>query len=230
MSRPALKWPVRLAILAGLLAGVTTFAQHRWEGFAQQVSVHEERYFMVLAGRSGTFYDRSGPAVSMLIKTTGAQALVDAVGIYAGGNGQAVFGAVPPESYASFMQEPRDASAVLLRLEIAQPEHARAAAILRVWERRAREGALLYPDIAMDNILLVKQVTESLNAPAERFALYLLDWGLEDDISEHNIPSHIPFHYFQELRRLNEGRHVQDGDMPLLLWPEKEQAHGRRDQ
>jgi hypothetical protein len=69
---------------------------------------------------------------------------------------------------------------------------------------------LLYPDIAMDNILVVKQATEELNRCSHTLAAYELDWGLQDDISEHNAPSRIPYEYFRELARLNAARHVPD--------------------
>ena len=171
------------------------------------------RRFMVLAGRSGTFYDLSGPTFPMLITVTGAHAQVEAVGIYVQG-GRPAFGPVPRTAYGEFMKEPRRVSDVMLRLEITGAQFERSLKILRTWERRAREGALLYPDIAMDNILLVKQMTESLNQCGEHVKLYVLDWGLEDDISEGNSPSNIPFKYFKELRRLNESLHVPDDRFP----------------
>ena len=62
----------------------------------------------------------------------------------------------------------------------------------------------------MNNILLVKEVTESLNQCGEKVKLYNLDWGFEDDISEHNKPSRVPFLYFKELKRLNESLHISD--------------------
>ena len=53
--------------------------------------------------------------------------------------------------------------------------------ILRDWQRRAREGELLYPDdIYMNNILLVKQATETLNQCKATIDLYKLDWGVND--------------------------------------------------
>lgn len=209
-------WTAPLSMLACLLIAAAAVAYHGWEGPARSSS---DRYFMVLAGRAGVFYDGSGPAVSIVIRATGARTRIDAVGIYADGNGRPVFGAVPAASYVELVKEPCDESDVLLRFEIARPEYERALTILRTWDRRAREGALLYPEIAMDNILLVKQVTESLNASTRRLALYSLDWGLADDISEHNLPPNIPFKYFQELRRINAGLHLRADDMPGLPSP-----------
>lgn len=178
-------------------------------GPTRWVKVDPYRYFMVLAGSTGMFYDRSGPAFPMLIKMDGKNTQVDAVGIYSV-KGAESFGTVPAEAYNEFMREPSKASDVMLRLEITGVQYERGLKILRTWERRVREGALLYPDVSMDNILLAKQVTESLNQCGERVKLYNLDWGLEDKISDKTKPTHIPFLYFKELRRLNESLHVRD--------------------
>ncbi len=188
-----------------------TFAGGR-SGPTRWVRVETERHFLVLAGRSGTFYDLSGPVFSTLIKGAGPQAQVEAFGIYAAGNRPA-FGPVPAGTVGELMKEPRSASDVMLRLEITGAQHERSLKILRTWDRRVREGALLYPDVFMDNILLVKQMTEELNRCGETITLYALDWGLEDDISENNRPPNIPFQYFKALRRLNESRHVRDDDV-----------------
>jgi hypothetical protein len=174
-----------------------------------------ERYFMVLAARRGVFYDTSGPAFSMAVRARAGQVQVDAVGVHAEG-GRPAFGPVPPASYGDVMTDARDGADAILRVEIGRPGYVRALAVLRTWERRAREGALLYPEIAMNNILVVKQVTEGLKACGERLTLYPLDWGLEDDISERNLPPHIPFEYIRELRRLNQGRHLDASEMPSL--------------
>lgn len=182
---------------------------------ARWVRVDPHRYFMVLAGRRDVFYDSSGPTFPMMIKTDGRQTQINAVGIY-GTGGYWKFGTVPADTYTYFLKEPpRSNSEVMLRLEINEAQYDRALNILRTWERRVRENALLYPDLPMDQILLVKQVTESLNQCGERFKLYKLDWSLEDRIStasprDDNPISRIPFMYFQELRRMNESQHIDD--------------------
>ena len=104
----------------------------------------------------------------------------------------------------------RGASDVMLRLAVSKPQYERGLKALRTWDRRAREGNLLYPDIFMDNILLVKQVTETLNQCGATVKLYTLDWGTYDYISENNPPSRAPFLYFKELKRLNESLHIPD--------------------
>jgi hypothetical protein len=178
-------------------------------GSLQWVRMDSNQYFLALAGRSGVFYDRSGPTFPILIKTDGRESQVDAVGIYFV-DGKPVFGSVPSESYGEFMKESGNASDVMLRLEIAAPQYERGLKVLRTWDRRAREGNLLYPDIFMDNILLVKQVTETLNQCGATIKMYNLDWGIYDHISENNPPSIATFLYFKELKRLNESLHIPD--------------------
>lgn len=177
----------------------------------------EAQHFMVLAGQSGVFYDRSGPAFVMLIKSTDRQADIGALGIYADEAKQPRFGAIPASTYEGFLREPGAAADVMLRLEINGPQYDRALAILESWNRRVRDGQLLYPEIALDNILMVKQATEELNRCRETITPYDLDWGVEDAISEYNIPRRVPLEYFRTLRRLNEELHVTDGDMPVTL-------------
>lgn len=173
-------------------------------------STTQQQYYMILAGQTDVFYDRSGPTFVMLQRTAAHETDVGAFGIYAGERKQPVFGPVPASVYERFVSEDRRPSDVLLRLAISQPQYERALQVLRSWERRVRENALLYPEIALDNVLLVKQATEELNRCSHTLVAYDLDWGLQDDISEHNAASRIPYEYFRELARLNATRHVPD--------------------
>jgi hypothetical protein len=167
-----------------------------------------QQYYMILAAQTDVFYDRSGPTFVMLQRTAADETDVGAFGIYAGERKQPVFGPVPASIYERFVSESRTPADVLLRLSISKPQYDRALAVMQSWERRVRENALLYPDIALDNILLVKQATEELNRCRDTIVGYELDWGLQDDISEHNVASRIPYEYFRELARLNAARHI----------------------
>jgi hypothetical protein len=178
-------------------------------GSTRWTRVDPHRYFIVFAGTTGVFFDQSGPTFPMLIKMDGQQTQIDAVGIYAEGNKWA-FGPVPAATYNEFMKEPRKDSDVMLRLEITEAQYERGLKIVRTWARRVREGDLLYPDLFLDNVLLAKQVTESLNQCGDKFKLYKLDWSLSDHISQHNTASRSTFVFFKELRRLNESLHVRD--------------------
>ena len=176
------------------------------------------RHFQTsFAGRTEVFYERSGPTFVMLMHAGRDAAEIGAFGIHADVRGQPVFGAVPAQEYERFLSDSDADSSVLLRLEVNAAQYGRVLAVLRNWERRVRERALLYPDVAFDNILLVKQATEELNRCAQTLVPYQLDWGLQDDISERNGALRIPFEYFRALKRLNAGRHVPDSALPAAL-------------
>lgn len=214
MTRPRSVWAS--ALLAGALCAAAATAAERNPCDAESSSVSRagERQFLVLTGRGGTFYDRSGPAFVMLIKASPQDVTIGAVGVFAGGSGTPVFGAVPRSTYDEFLRDPESPADVMLRVEITSPQYERELRLLRTWDRRAREQALLYPDIALDNVLLVKQAAEELNRCGPTLALYELDWGLNDEISENNDPRHIPLEYFRELKRRNDSLHVRDAQMP----------------
>lgn len=189
-----------------LLAANSCEQERRWHSGTQQ-------YYMILAGQTDVFYDSSGPTFVMLQRTAADEREVGAFGIYAGERKQPVFGPVPADVYERFVGGARKPADVLLRLAISKPQYDRALQVLQAWERRVRENALLYPEIAMDNILLVKQATEELNRCTQTLVPYELDWGLQDDISERNLASRIPYEYFRELARRNAARHVADAQL-----------------
>ena len=192
------------------------------ESEASAVPAASTRHFLALGASKGVFYNRTGPSFVMLMKMDAArgESEMGAVGIYADQDGQAVFGAVPWQTYDAFLHEPARGKSqnVILRLEINESQYVRILRVLRTWARRAREHALLYPDeIFMNNIVLVKQATEELNRCAQTVRLYQLDWGVNDRISEDRAPARVPFLVFEELRRLNEPLHVPDSRMPAAL-------------
>lgn len=192
-------------ISLSLAAPVTALGQKGCESDGEP-----HRYFLVLAGRKGTFYDNSGPAFPMLIKLDGERTQIEAVGIYSI-QGRRMFGTVPEESYREFMKEPSAASDVMLRLEITSSQYERGLKVLRTWDRRVKEDALLYSTGPMNNLLVVKEVAESLNQCGEKeIKVYKLDWSLEDRLSDEIPPSQVPFLFFKEMKRLNESLHVRD--------------------
>jgi len=89
--------------------------------------------------------------------------------------------------------------------------------IVQEWGRRAREGTLLYdkdsahtPPAPLNNILLVKAVTETLNLCQNDFDLYKLDYEYPSDCIANQVSSeYVPFFLFQELRKRNEARHIE---------------------
>lgn len=179
-------------------------------GRVRWTKVDPNQYFIVLAARRGEFYDTSGSAFQILIKVVAGEPTFDAVGTYSD-NGTSAFGRVPAPAYKDFLREPRNDSEVMLRLAINSAQYDRGLKVLRTWERRVRDDELLYPlSPPLNNVLLVKAVTESLNQCSEEIKLYQLNYLIEDWIAERYSPPFIPFAYFKELRRLNESVHVGD--------------------
>ena len=178
--------------------------------------VDTDRYFIVLVARRGEFKDDSGSAFPIVIKQSGGSSKIDAAGIYSD-KGTAAFGAVPTDAYKEYLREARGDSEVILRLEINSEQYARALKVVQEWQRRAREGALLYTydnalsaPLPLNNLLLVKAVTETLNLCQNDIALYKLDYVFPGDwITNEYSPEFVPFVYFKELRKLNEARHIE---------------------
>jgi len=187
-------------------------------GTTRWTRVDADRYFIVLSARNEEFYDKTGSAFPMVIKLAGGVPTIDAFGIYSGKDGK-TFGTVPPDVYKKYFREARNDSETTLRLEINFRQYERALKIIKEWERRARENALLYTTAeqtlddapSLNNILVVKAVAESLNQCSADFNLYPLNYVVKDDwITDKHGSPYVPFYYFKELRQRNEARHIPD--------------------
>ena len=187
-------------------------------GTTRWTRVDPDRYFIVLAARTREFYDETGSAFPMVIKLTGEVPTIDAFGIYLAKNGRN-FGSVPLAVYKNYLREPRNESETVLRLEINSRQYERALKVIKEWERRDREDALLYKTAAetlddptaLNNVLVVKAVTETLNQCSADVNLYPLNYVHQDDWISNNVKSAlVPFYYFKELRKRNEARHIPD--------------------
>ncbi len=194
-------------------------------GTTRWTRVDPNRYFIVLAARQKEFIDDSGSAFPMVIKLAGETPTIDAFGIYLA-KGTRAFGTVPPDIYKNYLREARNDSETTLRLEINSRQYERALKIIREWERRDREGALLYNTARetldnaayLNNILVVKAVTETLNQCSEDVNLYPLNYIQKDDwISDKYGSALVPFFYFKELRERNEARHIDDKKFQELV-------------
>lgn len=178
--------------------------------------VDPNRYFLVFVARQGEFYDESGSSFPMVIKTADGVSTVEAAGIYSKG-GKPAFGAIPADVYKEYLREARGDSEVILRLEINSGQYERTLKVVQEWQRRAREGALLYDErntftasMPLNNVVLLKGVTETLNLCQNDLDLYLLDYEYPKDwITNQISPEFIPFVLFKELRRRNEARHIE---------------------
>jgi hypothetical protein len=185
-------------------------------GESRWTRVDPDRYFIVLVARRGEFIDDSGSAFPVVIKLAGGTSKIDAAGIYSE-KGTPAFGAVPTAAYKEYFREARGDSETILRLEINSRQYERALKIVQEWQRRAREGAMLYTTdnalsapLPLNNLLLVKAVTETLNLCQNDIDLYKLDYIFPGDwITNLYGPEFVPFVYFQDLRKRNEARHIE---------------------
>ena len=185
-------------------------------GETRWTRVDPDRYFIVLVAREEEFYDHSGSAFPVVIKLAGGASTIDAAGLYAD-KGVAAFGAVPAETYKEYMRDARGDKEVILRLEINSRQYERALKVVEEWQRRAREHTLLYTidntlsaPLPLNNIVLVKAVTETLNLCQDDLDLYKLDYAYPGDwITNQYSPEFVPFMYFKELRKRNEARHIE---------------------
>ncbi|HEU4796539.1 MAG TPA: hypothetical protein VFT02_12965 [Pyrinomonadaceae bacterium] len=194
-------------------------------GTTRWTRVDPDRYFIVLVGRRGEFYDTSGSAFPMVIKLAGGSATIDAFGTYLTKTERA-FGKVPAEVYKNYFREAKNDSETTLRLEINSRQYERALKVIKEWERRDRENALLYTTAKdtlddatyLNNILVAKAAVESLNQCSADFNLYPLNYVEKDDwISEKYKSAYVPFYYFKELRQRNEARHIPDQKFQELV-------------
>jgi len=194
-------------------------------GTTRWTRVDSDRYFLVLSARKDEFYDSSGTAFPMVIKLAGGTPTIDAFGVYLT-KGVRAFGAVPPDVYKNYLREAKNDSETTLRVEINSRQYERALTVIKEWERRAREGALLYTTGAetlddptyLNNVLVVKAVTESLNKCTADFNLYTLNYVIKDDWLSDKYPSaFVPFYLFKELRQRNEARHIPDQKFQELV-------------
>lgn len=196
-------------------------------GTTRWTRVDPDRYFIVLAARTDEFVDTSGSAFPMVIKLAGGVSTIDAFGLYRSKEGR-TFGTVPPDVYKEYMREARKDNETTLRLEINSRQYERALKIIKEWERRVREDALLYVNnntvseaddpLALNNILVAKAVTESLNQCSEDVDLHRLTYlHPEDWVTGQTGSKFVPFVYFKELRRRNEARHIGDQKFQELI-------------
>jgi hypothetical protein len=188
------------------------------------------RYFVVLAaGKGDPGFGAAGFA--MLIKTDGVHTRNDAFGVYPVVHPQErypIIGVIPQDLREQFTTEPIGGSGSMLRLQVTAGPYYRALEVLKTWERRADEQALLYAIPYLNNAVYLNQLVSSLNETgvltweggtpcSETIKLEKLTWRLDDQImSKHNL-TQTPYYLFKALREMNNSLHLNDAQFHLAL-------------
>lgn len=168
------------------------------------------KYFVVLAAHRGTPPHHGGPAFAMLIKTNGNKAESESFGLYYQAD-QRINGPVPEDISRQFVSGHLSDQDTILRLQVTSEEFARSMSIMQTWQKRAREGALLFPEYSYLNIIVpMKEIAESLNQCQETINLYKLTWMVDDELAVHVPEWELAFQYVQKLRQLNESLNIAD--------------------
>jgi hypothetical protein len=175
------------------------------------VRVEPERHFIVFAAARGEVA-RGGPAFALLIRAgADGRATTDAFGFYLA-NDEPVVGPIPAPLSDRLMTESRLDTETMLRMEVTRAEFARAEAVMRTWERRAREHALLYEIPYLNSVVFLEQLADTLNRCHERIHAQKLHWNVGDKVTAaHNLPQ-VGFFYIRELRRQNETLHLGNAE------------------
>jgi hypothetical protein len=172
------------------------------------VRVDPRRYFVVFAGAVGTVQS-GGPSFAMLISAEKGRSQVEAFGFYPTED-LPIVGPIPGALWRKYLNDPRIASDVMLRVEVTAAEFGRAQTVLRTWQRRVNENKMLYEVPYLNNIVFLEELTKSLNHCGEKLRAQKLTWAVNDPIiSKRNLPQ-VAFYYIKELRRLNAPLHVAD--------------------
>ena len=168
------------------------------------------KYFVVLAAHRGTPPHKGGPAFAMLIKSGANKAEVESFGLYYQ-NEDRINGPVPEEVSRKLTNGPLSDQDAMLRLQVTSEEFARSMTIVQTWQKRAREGALLFPEYSYLNVIVpLKEIAESLNQCGDTINLYKLTWMVDDEIGGKFPEWELAFQYVKKLREMNEPLHVTD--------------------
>ena len=109
------------------------------------------------------------------------------------------------------MKDSRPEQDSVLRLEVTAQQFSRAMKIVHSWQKRATDGALLFPSYSYLNIVVpLKEVAESLNACGETIKLHKLTWMLDDEIGANFAEWELSYQYVKKLRDLNQQANVSE--------------------
>jgi len=177
-----------------------------------------DKHFVVLAAHRGTPPHFGGPAFAMLIKKpAGHEAQVETFGLYYRDK-KRINGPVPAELIQQYVKDSGPEQDSVLRLEVTAQQFTRAVKIVHSWQKRAADGALLFPSYSYLNVVVpLKQVAESLNACGETIKLHKLTWMVDDEIGANFGEWELSYQYVKRLRDLNQQANVSEAKLQQTI-------------
>jgi hypothetical protein len=177
-----------------------------------------EKYFVVLAAHRGTPPHFGGPAFVMLIKKpAGGETQFETFGLYYRDQ-KRINGRVPTELIHQFIKDSGSEQDSVLRLEVTAQQFSRAMKIVHSWQKRATDGALLFPPYSYLNVVVpLKEVADSLNACGETIKLHQLTWMVDDEIGANFAEWELSYRYVKRLRDLNERVNVSEARLQQTI-------------
>src|SRR5687767_3262072 len=133
----------------------------------------------------------------MLIRTERGVAHSEAFGFYFADKEQVV-GRLPQKLAGKLATELQSGAKTdaMLRIEISQAEYERSSRVLRTWERRERERAMLYPVTYLNNMVFLNEIAKALNVCSDRVKQHNLGWKIDDKVvdDQRDLPN-MAFRY-----------------------------------
>jgi hypothetical protein len=175
------------------------------------VRVDPEHHFILFTALRGDVA-KGGPAFATLVRAgADGRSSVESFGIYFA-EGLAIVGAIPTALSGKHLVESRLETESMLRLELTRTEYDRAMAVLRSWDRRARENKMFYEVPYLNSVVFLEQLALTLNRCNERIKVKKLGWNVGDKITAANNLPQIPFFFVRELRKENDKLHLRNDE------------------
>ena len=174
------------------------------------VRVQTHRYFLTLAGRTGTG-QAGGLALAMLTKVDGHRTEVEALGVRLPSNGPgptAAFGPLPAAVTKEFAREVRRESHVMMRLELIESVYHRTRRVLKDWEQQAKAVRPPSDDPSQLMMMFLADTIASVNACSHTL-----------ELREASEPHPQPLDFIRLIRTWNDRRHVGDDQFPFVWEP-----------
>jgi hypothetical protein len=164
-----------------------------------------QRYFLTLAGRSGT---PQKPAAAFVMWTTlSGKTELEALGMRGEGS-SARLGRIPLELAQEFAKHSGRPEDTMMRIELSEAEYLRTHRVLESWDAVLKDDRLARNDPVAQLIELFDATLQSVNRCVTRLQP-------RPKPGAEAAPSAVPLQWLRDLRRVNDKRHISDKMFPF---------------